>query len=286
MIFSKEREEMISVVIPTYNREETVRRAIMSVLNQTFRDIEVILVDDGSTDNTRAIVQKIVDSRIRYVYQDNAGACVARNRGIELARGEYIAFHDSDDVWHEDKLEKQIRALLASKADLIFCKLVKYNADGTVAYKPDKCKEGIVDPIENLFGIGTQTLLGRRKVFEEFKFDKDFPRFQEFELLYRAAQKYSIYCLDEGLVDYFVGSDSISYNPRRLYLACELLLQKHPQLVKKYPIMGARMAQYLLANALKEKDRESKRKNIQLALKCHVSVKVIAKAVLIFLELR
>lgn len=276
---------MISVVIPTYNRAETVKKAIMSVLNQSFRDIEVIVVDDGSMDNTGDVIRNIEDYRVRYVYQDNAGACVARNRGIELARGEYIAFHDSDDVWRENKLEKQINALQNSKADLIFCRLVKHNPDGTTILKPEKCREGIVYPIDNLFGIGTQTLLGKRCVFEEFKFDEDFPRFQEFELLYRATQKYSIYCLDEGLVDYYVGNDSISFNSRKLYQACNLLCQKHPELPQKYPIMGKRMAKYLLSSAQNENEIEYKRKEAQLALKCHINVKIIVKAMLIMLDI-
>lgn len=100
----------ISVVIPTYNREDKVLKAIESALAQSFTDLEVIVVDDGSTDNTGRILEETFENRIRYYKQANQGASIARNRGIEEARGEWIAFLDSDDVWEKEKLELQLRA--------------------------------------------------------------------------------------------------------------------------------------------------------------------------------
>jgi len=97
---------MISVIMPTYNRARTLKRAIDSVLAQTYSDIELIVVDDCSTDNTKDIVDKYSDERLRYVrLKKNSGACVARNVGIEKAKGEYIAFQDSDDYWEKEKIE-------------------------------------------------------------------------------------------------------------------------------------------------------------------------------------
>ncbi len=101
----------ISVVIPTYNRAEKVRQTVESVLAQTVTDLEVIVVDDGSQDDTQGILNEAFGSRIRYFRQANQGASVARNKGIELARGEWIAFLDSDDLWEKDKLEWQFKAL-------------------------------------------------------------------------------------------------------------------------------------------------------------------------------
>lgn len=233
---------MISVVIPAYNREHTVLRAVNSVLEQTYRDLEVILVDDGSTDGTREILQTIKDSRFRYVYQDNAGACAARNHGIRLAQGEWIAFHDSDDVWHLDKLEKQWIVLQDTGADIVFCKLIQYQDGREIDRVPRDLKEGYLDPVVNLFGIGTQTLLVRREVLEEIRFDEALPRFQEFEMLVRAAEKYRIYCMEDGLVDYYIGADSISSNPRKLSVACDMILSKHPWFAAKYPLMVKIMA--------------------------------------------
>jgi len=95
----------VSVVIPLYNKEKYIRRAIASVLSQTFRDFELIIVNDGSTDNGPAIVRKFTDSRIHLVDQENQGASGARNRGIEESRGELIAFLDADDEWLSDHLD-------------------------------------------------------------------------------------------------------------------------------------------------------------------------------------
>ena len=101
----------VSVIIPTYNRAETVSRAIESVLAQTVTDIEVIVVDDGSVDDTGKLLEAMFGDRIRYFAQVNQGASVARNRGVVEARGEWIAFLDSDDIWEPEKLELQLRAL-------------------------------------------------------------------------------------------------------------------------------------------------------------------------------
>ena len=97
----------VSVIIPTYNRSSVLSRAIDSVLRQSFKDFELIVVDDGSTDNTKELIEKYSD-QITYIYQDNKGVSAARNKGLEHAKGEWIAFLDSDDEWKKKKLEKQI----------------------------------------------------------------------------------------------------------------------------------------------------------------------------------
>ncbi len=98
--------EMISIIIPTYNRGSRVKIAIESALSQTYKDFEIIVVDDGSTDNTREILNPYKD-HIRYFYQENRGVASARNKGIRESRGEFIAFLDSDDYWLPEKLEMQ-----------------------------------------------------------------------------------------------------------------------------------------------------------------------------------
>jgi glycosyltransferase involved in cell wall biosynthesis len=98
---------LVSVIIPTYNRAYIVGHAVDSVLAQTYSNIEIIIVDDGSTDDTRSVIAKY-DSRVRYAHQNNGGVPAARNHGFSLARGEFIALLDSDDAWHPNKLELQI----------------------------------------------------------------------------------------------------------------------------------------------------------------------------------
>lgn len=101
----------ISVVIPTYNRADKVQKAVKGVFAQTLPPFEIIVVDDGSSDGTEQSLRVAFPDRIRYYFQPNQGVSVARNRGIEEARGEWIAFLDSDDLWQRDKLEWQWRAL-------------------------------------------------------------------------------------------------------------------------------------------------------------------------------
>lgn len=99
---------MISIVIPLYNKENTIRQTIESVFRQTFQDYELIIVDDGSTDNSYEIASSIKDNRIRVLHQENSGVSVARNKGIEESRGDFIAFLDADDEWDENYLQSQI----------------------------------------------------------------------------------------------------------------------------------------------------------------------------------
>ena len=116
----------VSVVIPTFNRADTIGDSIKSVLEQTFKDFEVIVVDDGSTDGTESVVAAFGDSRIKYIMQDNAGACAARNNGIRHANGEYIAFQDSDDYWMPRKLERQLQNISLHDSKIDICILRGY----------------------------------------------------------------------------------------------------------------------------------------------------------------
>ena len=101
---------LVSVIIPVYNYDRYLAEAIESVLNQTYRNLEVIVVDDGSTDNSGEVARGFADNGVRYCLQVNAGIGPARNKGVELAQGEFIAFLDADDRWPEEKIELQLRA--------------------------------------------------------------------------------------------------------------------------------------------------------------------------------
>jgi glycosyltransferase involved in cell wall biosynthesis len=121
---------LVSVVIPTYQRAETVVRAIESALTQSYPLLEVVVVDDGSSDRTREFVERIEGS-VRYLYQANAGAAAARNYGMQNARGEYIAFLDSDDTWSPQKLEIQVAVLRAlPQAVLTWTEMTAVDANG------------------------------------------------------------------------------------------------------------------------------------------------------------
>lgn len=132
----KEYSEMIfSIIMPVYNAEKTLGRTIQSVLQQTIKDFEFIIVDDGSCDESYKIISKYVqeDSRVRMIYQDNAGPGIARNKGITQSGGDYIAFIDADDYWENDFLETIIRCSDDKKADLIFVDAVTEYPNGEIA---------------------------------------------------------------------------------------------------------------------------------------------------------
>ena len=127
-----DRDPLVSVILPTFNRSSYLRQALDSVLNQTFEDFEVLVVDDGSTDNTARVVRAIDDPRVRYVYQQNAGRSAARNRGLENARGDLIAFLDDDDEYLPHKLACQVRYLENRPAiDLVASGTQVIDANGT-----------------------------------------------------------------------------------------------------------------------------------------------------------
>ena len=115
----------VSVIIPTYNRAVFIADAIQSVLTQTYSDFEIIIVDDGSTDNTREVVGGFNDSRIKYIYQENQWAAAARNNGIRASNGEYLSFLDSDDILMENALKKGIQ-ILDEHPEVAFCYTQNY----------------------------------------------------------------------------------------------------------------------------------------------------------------
>ena len=123
----------VSVIIPTYNRRELIQEAVNSVLAQSFRDYEVIVIDDGSDDSTGEMIKDKFNEKVHYSWQVNQGESVARNKGIELAKGEYIAFLDSDDRWLPKKLDKQVRVLDENPdIGVVFCQAWSINEEGNL----------------------------------------------------------------------------------------------------------------------------------------------------------
>ena len=207
---------MISVVIPSYNRAKTIRMAVDSVLNQTYRDIELIIIDDASTDETGDIITRIADERIRYLrLEQRSGACNARNIGALSAKGEFIAFQDSDDKWCLDKLEKQYRFMVDKNLDFSFCGMTRIMLENPNRkyYYPNVDMDDNKDYFDQLLylnRVGTQTIMCKRECFEKIHFDITLKRFQDWDFALQAARFYSIGYLRESLVNSFVHNDSIS----------------------------------------------------------------------------
>lgn len=222
----RSEEELVSVIIPTYNRGYCIERSINSVLNQTWSNLEVLVVDDASTDNTFEIVKEVNDSRVRYFrIQNNMGANHARNEGIKNAKGNYIAFNDSDDEWLPEKLEKQMQLMkLQEKIEgdnigAVYCIMTKYSNGRIYQIAPmleEVGEHGIGNIYKYMQGnmfISTQTLVFRKKVLEKVGgFNEDLERLQDWELLLRVAQKYKFFLVQENLVNAYVQKDCISNN--------------------------------------------------------------------------
>ena len=224
-------EALISVVIPTYNRAPLILRAVDSALGQRGVTTEVIVVDDGSTDDTEAVLKARNDARIRYVPVEHRGACAARNRGVREARGAWIAFLDSDDVWHEDKLETQLRQLRESGADVVACAMNHIETDtGERFVVPDRTTPDGILRAENLLLrnlVSTQTLMGRSESIRSVQFDESFPRMQDWDYVIRLTKACRVMYFRTVLVDAYVQSDSISKKPALGKQALRMMLWKY-----------------------------------------------------------
>lgn len=189
---------LVSAVIPTHNRAELLTRAIRSVQRQTYPSLEIIVVDDASGDQTREVVEKLGDPRIRYIRHDtNRGGSAARNTGIRAAKGEFIAFLDDDDEWEPEKTEKQLKALdqyrvVMCTCDAIGSDLPKYHSKKTVELQALRRGQGT-------FG-GTGVLMARASVLKRTMFDESLPRYQDWDLFIRIAEKHAIAYLNEPLL--------------------------------------------------------------------------------------
>ena len=245
-----EHSELISVVIPSYNRKDRLPACMDSVLGQSYGNIELIVVDDASTDGTRELFRNMRDPRVRYLrYEENRGACHARNYGAERAEGGLIAFQDSDDIWHPDKLEKQYWHLKKTGADMCYCGMNRVSEGGSFYYpvhapRPGHAQEDFL--AENR--AGTQTMLMHRFVWEKLRFDESIRRYQDWDFAIRAASRFELAYLPEALVESEVGSDSISAVVDS-YPHLLRLYEKHRALYEKYPdsaaVMNRRMGKRL-----------------------------------------
>lgn len=224
-------KELVSVIIPTFNRAKTIKDAIMSVLKQTYDYLEVIVVDDGSSDDTVKIVNSINDKRVRcLVNETNKGACYSRNRGIDFSKGSIIAFEDSDDIWLPDKLKRDIDELKKHKADAVFS---SYLLNEQVTHPNVNLNES-EDKVKTIFlntCIGTPTLVVKKAVLEKERFDENLPRFQDYDLSIRLVSKYNVYFIPEVLVKVYASSDGITRNSQAAVKALDIIYKKYRQII-------------------------------------------------------
>ena len=232
----------VSIILPTYNRKLLLCRAIQSILDQSYQNFEIIVVDDCSSDNTDKFVKSIKDKRIQYIqHKKRKGANIARNTGIKAAKGDYIAFQDSDDVWLDRKLEKQMKAFKESPEDIGVIYTSRINlADGKKYIIPSpeiEPKEGNIHDILLKTGfIATPTAVVKRECFAKVgMFDENLPREQDWDLWIRISKHYRFKHIDEPLVKSYLQTDSISGNTNSWIIARKLILEKYFDEISKKP---------------------------------------------------
>lgn len=224
-------DKLISVVIPSFNRSQTISRALYSVLNQTYKNFEIIVVDDCSVDNTLEVVESINDDRIRIIkHKKNKGANAARNSGISEARGDFIAFQDSDDEWFPEKLEKQLEHMSLKNADVVAC-AYNQHIDNRVVQVPEKNIDNSNVFNQLLYGnfIATPSILGKREVFTSVLFDEALPRFQDWEIMIRIAKQYKVSFINKVLLNAYVLDNGITANWAKGIKAFKIIIKKYSQ---------------------------------------------------------
>lgn len=216
---------LVSIIIPIHNQVDFLKKAIESVLNQIYQNFEVIIVNDGSTDQTREMVFSFKDERVIYLWQENKGAALARNTGIEKAKGKYIAFLDADDLWLPEKLQKQVEFMEKNpEIGLLGTACVQVNEKG------EKIKEKIF-PTENKIlqkdlikynPFIQSSVMVKKEVFDKAQgYDEEFLESEDYDLWLRIAKRHKITNLSEPLVlkTYYLKNLSSSKDKKQLTFA-------------------------------------------------------------------
>lgn len=289
---------MISVVIPTHNRKDLLSRAIKSAQAQTYSDLEIIIISDGSNDGTDEVVKKLVeqDVRIRFEeYTPGRGGNYARNLGIQRAKGEYIAFLDDDDVWYPDKLKKQINALeKAPKAGLCYTGVHIIYVDEHVEYDSVPREYGNLSKrilLDNCIGT-TSTVLVKKVLLEQGGgFDEKLGALQDFELWIRLCQITEVAVVAQPLICYYNyrNTAQISNYTDKYIEAFQYINTKHKVLLNKLIEKEKKKKNlnelYLIANkAMRNNDRLEAKKYTKQILSQDKSKKAIVYYTLSFLD--
>jgi glycosyltransferase involved in cell wall biosynthesis len=224
----------VSVIIPTHNRAALVGTALRSVLAQTFQDFEVLVVDDGSSDDTSELCRQFPDARIRWLRHDTArGGGAARNTGITHSRGQYIAFLDDDDEWFPEKLARQMEVMLASPPEvagvysgyLIVDRATKRVRGRMIPTRRGDLQAALLQ--SNPIGGSSSVLLKKSALERAGLFDERLPSFQDRDLWIRISREFHFDYVVEPLLNYYLHGTRVWTNPETLMKGLEIMLEKH-----------------------------------------------------------
>lgn len=277
----------VSVIVPAYNVSQYIKETLISLEQQTFSDFEALIVDDGSTDNTAAIVRQICqqDSRFQLLQKSNGGLSSARNHGIRHARGEYIALLDGDDIYHKDKLATHIARLYSqSDVGVVYSASQTIRDDGkptfiTLSGKPVHSDYQIALLCKNFVGHGSNAVFRRCLIDEVGDFNENLRSWEDVDLWLRiaATQKWRFYLEKRILCYYRVRPSGLSFNIVQMRNSGELVIEdavaRSPQLIKPIlPTVYAYMYRYLARLCLQSGDMQTARDFIDQALMCDKSI--------------
>lgn len=245
---------LVSVILPTHNRLAYLREAIATVLAQDYPNIELIVIDDGSTDGTQTAMFSFHHPRVHYHALPNRGASSARNTGIRLARGELIALLDSDDLWHEQKISAQVRQFQAQPALGLLATNFKYvDADKHTVSDPAKphgyqVKDFIGDILDIAFPMATSTMMMRRTVFDTAGlFDDTLRLAEDLDMWIRIGLAYPVAYLDQVLASVRLhDAHLMRATPRHeVWMASARVLVAHAAAIKqRVPQFDAKLASF------------------------------------------
>jgi glycosyltransferase involved in cell wall biosynthesis len=227
------KKPKVSVVIPTHNRAQFLKAAIASVLNQTYQDFEIVVVDDASSDNTNEIVEGFGDKRVTYIrHEINKGDAGSRNSGIANSSGDYLAFLDDDDEWLPEKLQMQVELMRNSSikvGGVCTGSLSVEKRSGKISgiKIPERKADSLQEILSDNF-IATSSVLLRRECFEKVGlFDETIPYNSDYDMWIRIAQDYHFECIKEPLFIYHTHEKKLNNN-------LKLVLQGHERVLEKY----------------------------------------------------
>lgn len=273
----KRKTEMISVIIPTHNRRELLARAVGSVRRQTVKDLEIIVVSDGSSDDTAEYLQSLSreESRLSfYIYEESRGANYARNLGIKKAEGEYLAFLDDDDEWIPEKLELQQRILDSdASAGLVYTHIDVVDRNAVCLWVNRCMVEG--DALrEALFGgfiFTTSSVMLRKSVAEKAGlFDESLPAMQDLDMWIRCCQITKVRVVPEVLTRYYIysfaengsGRDQIGNSTQRYLEAVRQMEMKYEPLYRRLTAEENRERKSIIMAGLSDRAKRNHEKKL------------------------
>lgn len=229
----------VSVIIPTYNRSALLRETVESIMSQTYKNIEIIIVSDGSTDDTQAVIENISDKRVKFVQLDkNYGyPAVARNLGMTLASGTYIAFCDDDDLWDHEKLDKQVK-VIEKGFDFVFTDISYFNEKAksrssvrsklskviynALPWKLSYAFLHLTNWIPNSSVLLSKEILGTNKFSDDMRYRAS----EDYELWLRILRGRKVYFIEENLVQYRLHENNISNDKKDNLKRCALIFKE------------------------------------------------------------